>query len=520
MFKKIKSLYSFSIIIICFFLLNNYIIDENILFYADNSTKYFQGVATIHNSYRDDKIRCQWLSEFNYCKYFFISNTMERRNGEIVGAFPFSLSYINAILIHFLNPKWILWLTQILFLLTMWILYKSKFVDQKLILILFFFTPLFFQFYTFLDLAFQIFFLSFFWLYQSKLKKNTITLSISFVLGFLTGFNFYFRLEGIFYLFFVLGFLIMFDQNKKYHLFYGFGIIFSLILLMYLNVYFYNHLLGQRFVVSRNLIFNFKDISKLINIISLLWGDSFRVGFFQYMPIIAFIYVFTFFYFKKLDLFWKIQFLSILLSLICIVILSPNDSNLDYGTRYLSSLIIPSFLLYDFLKKENLLKAKKYVLIIIVLFSFSAYFSYQYYNKLILKINRDSTLIYHQIPEEYKKNTVWIFHSNFPPAIFGAYLMENKVIILEYLSEIEEAVEIIHNNNQFSRILVFHSFFDSNLDQYVNQYDKNQTDRFFYEDELVKEELLKKLKMIGYQFKKKSIYVRGKIVFDIYAFEK
>lgn len=514
MFKKVKFFFVL-LIIVSIFSYINFKIDEDILFFADNSTKFYQGYAVVYNHFKDDTIRCQWLEELGQCKFFQITNTMAKKGEEVYGAFPFALSYLNGILIKFISHKWILWLSEVIFILFIYFLYISKWVDIRGILVLFFFTPLFIQFYTFLDLAFQVFFISFFWIYYKKLQDKEMTIKLSFFYGVLTGFNFFFRVEGVFYLFFLMLFLLLFEKNKKFHFLFGLGNFIALFLLGILNYYFYQNFLGNRILVNQGGIFNTNILEKFYNILSILWGSSFRIGFFQYMPWIALIMFVSFKNFKKLDLFWKIQVLTLVISLIFIVVLSPNDSNVDFGSRYLSTLILPFLILKDyvnkFYKKNRILN-----LIIILSFLISGYFTYKYFQKIVLKVNQEGSRLYSEIPEEFKKNSLWIFHSNFSPSIFGYHLVENKVIVLEHQEEVEEFDNILKQYN-FGKVVVFHSNF---FEEIYNLKDKELEDRYFYEDEKVKTQVLEILEMRFKKYTKKELIVRDRKIFDIYLFEE
>lgn len=514
MFKKVKFFFILLIILIVFFYVN-YKIDEDILFFADNSTKFYQGYAVIHNNFKDDTIRCQWLEEVGYCKFFQITNTMAKRGEEVFGAFPFALSYVNGILIKFISHKWILWLSEVIFILLIYNLYFSKWVDIKGIFLLLFCTPLFLQFYTFLDLAFQIFFISFFWIYYKKLQDKKMTLEWSFFYGVLTGLNFFFRVEGIFYLFFLIFLLFLFDKNKKFHFFYGLGNFVVLVILAILNYYFYQNIFGNRILANQVNIFSTNVLEKLYNILSIVWGNSFRIGFFQYMPWIVLIIFISLRNFKKFDLLWKIKYITLILSLIFIVILSPNDSNVDYGSRYLSTLILPFLILNDYIK-QFYKKNKIINLIMILFFLVSGYFTYKYFQKMILKVNQDSSKIYQEIPEEFKRNSLWIFHSNFVPSIFGYHLVENKTIVLEHKKEVEEFDKLLNQHN-YEKVVVFHSYFFSETN---NLKDKEVEDRSFYEDEEVKTQLLENLKIRFKKFKKKEFVLRDRRIFDVYLFEE
>lgn len=517
MLQKIKFSISLLAVLFTIFYINNKV-DENILFFADNSTKFFQGLAVVYNNFNDDIIRCQWLKELNYCDFFFITTTMSKKGKEILGAFPFSVSYINAFIIKYLGSQWILWLPEILFVILILLLYFYRCIDEKFILLLSFATPLLFQFYTLLDIAFQIFFLSFFWIYYYKLQNQKLSFFLALVLGFITGLNFFFRVEGIFYISVLMSLLVLFDKNYKFHLFFSFGILISLLLLFGFNFYYYGNPLGNRILVNRDLILNFKYNSKLWNSISLLWGTSWRVGFFQYMPILLLVYFFAFMYFKRLHSFWKMQFVSIIISLFLILLLAPNDSNVDYGSRYLSTLILPSFLLFDYLKKENFLrKTLLFRIFTSILIFVSVYFSYKYLIRMIIKVNLDFSNIYQQIPNEYKKNVVWSFHSNFSPSAFGAYLVDNTSIVLEHSYEVEEALKILKNKKEFIKVLIFHSYFY--LDPTAPD-ERRLSDRLFYEDETTKQELLKGLKELGFSYTKKELYVRERKVFDLYLLQR
>lgn len=500
-FNDMKSVdYFFFIIIIVLILFFNYRIDENFSFYADNSTKYFQAYSVIENSFKDDFIRCKWLEDFEYCKYHILTNTMISSETELKGVFPFYLSYVNAFFIYFFGNSFFIWYPQILFILIIFIMYKlynNIFIPA----VLFFSTPLFYFFITFTDVSLNIFFFSFVFIFLSlrdQLKDYQIIL-----LGIITGINIFFRYEGSIFVGILFTLLILLDSSnqKKYIMFIS-GLIISTLLFFILNIIYYENLLGNRFDVNKESILNWDILNKIMIIVGNLWGIQIHpVGFFKFMPYLLVLYVVFLFYKKRFSKEEKILYYSILISLSVIISLAPNDSNADYGTRYLSVLIIPSLIL---LYKSILTINKKiYTLIILILFLISFYYNIKY-TKVIVKMNDNGKYMYQSLKEDFQKNSLWIFYSDYWPSVYGAYIFNNKVVVLRSIEESNKFLDLLENHkllNKYKKILIFN--FHMNLQNVPEKY----FDIFFEDPEVTKK--------VQNFFKKNSFqYDLNKIKYD------
>ncbi len=487
-----KLIFIFIGLIVIFYV--NYRLDERFLFFADNSTKVYQGMAVIYNQYETDILKCQWQKNFDNCRFHFLANTMKYiSSNEIQGVFPIALSFINALIIKFLGYEWILWIPTILLLLIIYILYQLNYLNLFTSLVVFLATPLLGTSIMFLDAVLHLFFILFFYIYLIRFEKKISNFYI-FFLGFLSGLNIFFRYEGE--IFILVNAVLLFVFHKNYrnrHFLFLLGNILAVLLFIIVNLNYYSSLFGVRLEVNYYGIFNFNLKEKLIMIFSILWGDSFRIGFFQYMPYLIFLYLFLLVNFNKFAIFWKIQIFSIVLTLIIFTVLSPNQGGVDYGSRYLSTLIIPSVY---FLKRSVLQRNANrffYYLILVSIFV-SLYFTNKYI-KNIIKNNQECVKLYNQIDKEFTSNTIWIFHNHYLPGLMGITLFDNQSLVIRKKEDAKLFIESIKNRqlyNQYPKILIFNSNF---------QLEKNNEKNLFYEDTQVKEYILKELSEI-YKIKK------------------
>ena len=160
-------------------------------------------------------------------------------------------------------------------------------------------------------------------------------------IGFISGMSVWFRPESIIFLIFFILLIFIFNIKIKFLYYYLFFLLTSILIFILINLFNYNNALGTRIISNQSDIFNFDLIIKLKIIKSLLiYGDG-RYGTFGYMPyLLLFIIIFLMnnkYYNKK----YKVIFLSSILSILSISILSPNNSNIDWGSRYTTFVIIP-----------------------------------------------------------------------------------------------------------------------------------------------------------------------------------
>lgn len=473
--KKILDYFLF-ITIILLILALNLKIDEKFIFHSDISTKYFQAYSVIENEFKDDIIRCKWLAEFEYCKFHIIANTMKHYKNELQGAFPVTLSYVNAFVIYYLGNPFFIWYTQILFVLLLFLLYKiyNIFVPA----VLFFLTPLFWFFITFSDVALSIFFYSFVFVFLSFKEKLKVYQIL--ILGMITGLNILFRYEGNIFISILMMFLILFDKtNRKKYIIYMIGVLLISIMFVIMNIHYYGNILGNRFDVNKETIFNWDLDFRLSAIIGNLWGiETHPVGYFKFMPYFFAFYVIFLFYRDRFTIIEKSFYYSILLSLLIILLLSPNDSNVDFGTRYLSTLLIPSVILLS--QFIQILKKKLFLILISILFLISAYYNLIYAN-ILIKINSDTKNFYESIKEDFRRDCIWIFFNHIWPNIYGIHIYQNKVIVITTDKQCESLFQLIENqklHEKYKKILVFSIGFNmktnnSQIKAYISQYNED-----------------------------------------------
>lgn len=141
--------------------------------------------------------------------------------------------------------------------------------------------------------------------------------------------------------------------------------VISFIVFVYVSVnYFvYDSILGPRFDNNKTGIFRFgMDVLQKWKSL-LLWGNS-RVGLLGYSPwLLVFIVMFMFFHPQKRKTITRNLFFVWIL-IVCIVsIFSPNDSNIDWGTRYYSCFSLFPILLLSNFKWKRIVGRKKYILL-------------------------------------------------------------------------------------------------------------------------------------------------------------
>jgi len=500
------------IVLIILIILFNLNLDPNISFYGDNGTKFFQAYAVINNQFKDDVIRCQWLSEFEFCKYALKATTMYNVDEYTLrGVFPVALSYFNAIIIYLLGKEYFLVIPQIIFFINLLMFYR--YLDSFFLIALFLFTPLFFQYLSFSDLALSLFFSSFVYIFLDK--RDSLSKRKTFLLGTITGLNVFFRYETQIFIFVLLFLLYLMDkENRKKYLIFSFGVLFSLLVFFIVNFIYYGNIIGIRFEANKQGIFNINVKEKLFSIWGNLWGTwTHPVGHFKYMFYLLIFYILFFINRKKFPLLDSVIYFSILISLMIILVLVPNDSGADFGTRYLSVLIYPSFLLINNFYKIYENKIIQYMIIFVMFIAL--FFTVKFFNEL-QKVNHFYRDIYLSLNDNAKKNSLWIFHSNFGSGGLGAYLIDNTAIVLEHEYEVDEFIKTFEAHSlekKYKNLVIFHFRFNFYLPEEINQ-----KDRYFYEDERVREKLLKFIQKKYVNSVSKKVIIKDKEDINIYYF--
>jgi hypothetical protein len=143
------------------------------------------------------------------------------------------------------------------------------------------------------------------------------------------------------------------------------------------------------------------------------------------------------------------------------------------------------------------------------------FFTVKFFNEL-QKVNHFYRDIYLSLNDNAKKNSLWIFHSNFGSGGLGAYLIDNTAIVLEHEYEVDEFIKTFEDHSlekKYKNLVIFHFRFNFYLPEEINQ-----KDRYFYEDERVREKLLKFIQKKYVNSVSKKVIIKDKEDINIYYF--
>ncbi|MCW7493206.1 hypothetical protein ND861_10820 [Leptospira sp. 2 VSF19] len=359
-------------------------------FVSDSLTKVLQSIFWIDNGFEEQGIHYPGKSIDPDYKFFYFKESYQlqvNKNGSLIAPFPF----LNTVLItplvklHWLDG--IVYLGAILFWLYSCFIYRITKSYWSFVVVLFF-TPLLQHFLSFSDIAFASFFLSCFLVTSFKKSNFHLITAVSFVFGLLALFL---RTEILLlYLLLISIHLLSLYKNGRalkenhWHLERIFVISTIVVLFVVSNYLVYQSILGPRFDNNRVGIFRL-EMDVFLKWKSLLLGGNGRLGFFGYSPwlfILSVLYIFLSLERKK-SIGRNLFYLWVLL-IILITFFSPNDSNIDWGTRYYSSFsIFPILLLFHF-KWRRLVGLKKYFLLVLlfVSFSYSVYINFKVWKEM------------------------------------------------------------------------------------------------------------------------------------------
>ncbi|PJZ49933.1 LA_3751/LA_3752 family putative glycosyltransferase [Leptospira saintgironsiae] len=413
-------------------------VDANSVLVSDNQNKIVQAQAFIDSGFKSQYLSCKILEDLGGCK-FFPSWQVHLQNG-ISGPFPVAFS-LYASIFGLLGNYSFLFYVSILFF---WIgVFFLKFeLDLKWSSILFLsFGPAFFHSALFPDYSITFLLtcigITF---YACPVKTRPLGLFI----GLFVGLGFFFRPENTI-LYFLLGVFHLIEfiykggsevstrDKDRFVLLIGTGI--GVLFYGILNYYLYGSALGTRIETNAEIGWDtgFEKYTSL-----LIFGNG-RVGFLLFCPWILLWLVYFFIRWKEFEKFERKLYLAILISLFLGAYLAPNDSNIDWGTRYLSWLIVPVVVLFFSQKKsENVPKViwiLTVILFLVTLFFSKIYFltqeklSHEYikYNKFLLDSNPD----------------IYVTTDSRISALFGQEILRKKVLRIEDIEDLPRLTRLL-----------------------------------------------------------------------------
>ncbi|EPG68043.1 LA_3751/LA_3752 family putative glycosyltransferase [Leptospira wolffii] len=311
---------------------------------ADNQTKILQAQAFLDTGFQSQYSKCSILEGLGGCAY------SPGGNGKdipiLIGVFPVAFSLFAALVRLTGDYTHLVYISVLFFLAGTWLL-SLRIRKNFWIPVVLTFGPCFFHSFLFPDYAIVFFLIAVLvgFYYRPLFGKYS-----NFMVGLVSGSAVFFRPEVVF-LPFLLSIFLVFrffrtgfpkkdsEDAKRFYLLIGYG--FSVFLFFLMNYVLYGNFLGTRIEANKTGMESFLDWEKYA---SLLFYGNGRVGFFLFSTwaLIAILHLL----FRIRDLEKKELLFATIISIFLILLLSPNDSNIDWGTRYLSWLTIPVSILY------------------------------------------------------------------------------------------------------------------------------------------------------------------------------
>ena len=459
---SIISEYKYKIIITLIVFLSFYIlfsINPKSLFIGDNLIKLVQANAIIENDFISEEVKCKIIKEFGECKY--ILPNFNYINNKLIGPFPIYQSYFMALIIYFFNPTFIIFISVILFLITLLVIYKIWKIEIEILLMILLSTPILFHFIGFLDVAISVLIIT---ISISIINVEMSKTNLSWI-GFISGISVWFRPESIIFLSFFILLIFIFKINIKFLYYYLFFLLASILIFLLINLLNYNNVLGTRIMSNQADILNFDLISKLRIVKSLLmYGDG-RYGTFGYMPYLSIFIIIYIINIKDIPKKFTVLFVSSILSIVSISILSPNNSNIDWGSRYVTNSLIPILLSFTGINKNHLNKLSKIVLSILLIYSMSITVKYYNFHKSMSKevIKIDQVL-------QSQSSDLWIFSNQALLNFSNVSIISQPILFLKDSDDINELSQIIQGQSKINSF----SFFQINPMLY--KYNPNSID--------------------------------------------
>jgi hypothetical protein len=421
-----------------------YKINPKTLFISDTLIKAIQANSIVENDFRSEEILCKSLTELGSCKYSLPSFNF--LNGKLLGPFPVYQSIVNAFIIYFFHPTLIQYFSVVLFVLLLLNLNKNWDINLYFIGIIVFCTPLFFHFIGFLDVGLAILLIT---LGISILNNEYNKRTISF-LGFIFGVSVWFRPESIIFIFIFIVLIIISKYNIKNFSYYISFLFLSILSFFIINYYNYNNILGTRILANKSGFIEFNIQNKLIMIKSLLFTGEGRYGFFGYMPYILILSAIGIYYKNKIDLKYRVLMWSSLLSILFISFSSPNNSNIDWGTRYLSIVLIPLLIVFNKIKD---IEYSKYLnILLIFVFMYSIKISHKYFT---YHISMSKQVLKFDNIFESQNSDIWIFTNVSLLNFTNINYFDKKVLFFKENDNILELVEYLKNQKSTNTFSVF-----------------------------------------------------------------
>ncbi|RHX85211.1 LA_3751/LA_3752 family putative glycosyltransferase [Leptospira stimsonii] len=442
-------------------------------FAADSLVKILQAKGWVESGFQSQTVHYLGKSIDPAYKYFLI-DTSTSRSGEKITPFPFANTIITAPFVAFGFPEGIIYLSAFIFFLYLILLLRiTKLYLTPIATI--FGTPLLHHFISFSDVSIAatlvLFGITFLLTEDMSFNKNQPRLFIS---GALMGIACWYRPEVIILTscFLFSNFLIPLIKTKtiekevvrrSFVFSFGFLILFSAFIAY--NWVHYDSILGPRVESNRSILL-FDWPTKFGSIRSLLINGNGRVGLFGYSAWYLFVIGFCLWNWTKIRETSQIWIITFLTNLTLVCIFTPNDSNIDWGSRYFTcSAFVPLLLLKEFqqIKIGKPIFQKFFLSILGILILYSLNINHKVI-RTMRRISLQLTQIQSSIP--WSESKVFVTHRNNIANTFGLNYLNQTILLL---SSVEDLNKVVLENQKVNFVLI-EDVTDNSLSKYAREH--------------------------------------------------
>lgn len=427
-------------------------------FASDSLMKVLQARGWIESGFRSQEIHYPAKAidpDFS----FFPIGTIETM-GEHLGPFPFANTILTAPFAAAGSPEALIYFCALLFCAYLCIFYGLTQRYSTLIAAALG-TPLFHHFTGFSDVAAAalLSLCSVFLIYGKDRFFSNVNPGRVLAAGALMGLACWFRQEVVILLVcFTLSFavleLVKDRTGPEWKQFFRFQAGFAAVLGLFIgyNLLRYHSILGPR-VDANQAILSLDIAAKVNNIRELLFGGGGRVGFLSFSPWYALVVLACLALWSRISETSKILAVTFVAHLVLVCILTPNNSNIDWGTRYFScSVFIPILLLDNLISINN-----RKIWFRILLGTFAALVLYSgSVNQRAIKSMRKSSLqlawIQSEIP--WDSSRVFVTKNVEISNAFGLNYLSQKILLVRSDADLDR---ILANQAVQSIVLIEHA---------------------------------------------------------------
>ena len=408
---------------------------------GDTLNKSIQIQAVIDNKFHSAALSCDTSRPLQSCE--FLPPEFRMYGDAMHGPFPVFLSYLVAPFVNISGLTVIPWLSLLIFILSIYLLDKRWNLHWSVMAFAFMATPWYIHALGFIDVSltnlFVVLVISL--LNVDKYRINPVRYAPYAI-------AFWLRPETAILLALMITFIFRANRSSDIR-----PVLYSILwFLGGLTVYFLinfqtsGSILGPRILYNKSEIGMF-SLEKLSNLVSLLFYGDMRFGYFGFVPLFGLLYFIFAKKYRELPVTYKILGITSILYISVAAVLSPNNSNIDWGTRYFSITLPVNIVLINYLVKNHSLtnsgKILRLIAALLFLYSISI-------NLMAIKIYKNSSRQIKAVQNFFIKQEshVWLFSDVITFGHIGIEYFGKPVLFIKDESDLEKVMTELSKQKQ------------------------------------------------------------------------